>query len=89
MANPMTGPSALLNLSRDMLAAQQKLLSNGNLLQHVSETAQLISRAQISFGQAIWNANAVMFGAWFTPVLDSHPEEGPSAAARESEFRQD
>jgi hypothetical protein len=81
-------PSAIFELSRNMLLAQQKLMPTAQMLERFSEAARSVGQANVNYWQALMRANAILLGAMLerpSPLPEGR-EQRPSVAARKSEF---
>lgn len=82
-----TDPFEVLNFSKSLLAAQQKLMPSMQSYERFAEAARLIAQAQIAYGQAMMRANSVLLGAVLPPSeAQAAREERPSIAARQAEL---
>ena len=88
MALESANPFDLFKLPNDIFAASDRFLPAATLLENMSQAAQIISQAQVSYGQALLRANATIFDAWLPRPPAATSSEGPAQAARKSEFTQ-
>lgn len=90
-ANP-SDPFEFFQLSKEMIAAQQRFLPSSKLLEQITETMRNLAQAQIAYGQALMRANAALLGAWMerpAEILKAETlkeEQRPGAAPRQSEY---
>jgi hypothetical protein len=83
-------PTALFELSRNMLLAQQKMMPSARIFERFSEAARTVAQAHMAYYQALMRANAMMLGAMLerpSPPPAGH-DQRPSVAAKKSEFTQ-
>lgn len=86
MADVNTDPFNVAQISKDLLAAQQKFLPFGKSFEQFSEAAKIISAAQVAYGKEIMRANAVLFGKLFQAPGSADSEIRPSVSAKARDY---
>jgi hypothetical protein len=77
-------PLELLQISRELLAAQQRFLPSAHIYARMAEAMRSIAQANASYLQELTRANAALLAA-FLERPGSTPEETPSEAAHKAE----
>ena len=83
MAKNISGPSGMVQLVRDLLAAQQGFLSTEASFEKMNEAARIVTAAQVAYGQALMRANVVLFGLFLQSPAGSETNIRPSEAAHQ------
>lgn len=82
-------PTAMFELSRNMLLAQQRLMPSARMFERFSEAARSVAQAHMAYCQALMRANAVLLGAMLErPAPWPATQERPSVDAKDSDFTQ-
>lgn len=78
--NSTRDPLELFQLSRDMLAAQQRFMPSGALYTQLAETMRNMAQANMAYMREMMRANATLLSA-FTERPPGPSRERPSDAA--------
>lgn len=81
---PPSDPLELFQISKEMLAAQQRFMPSGHIYTRLAETMRTIAQANATYMQELTRANAALLAA-FMERPSRQPEETPSEAAHRSE----
>lgn len=81
-------PLDLLQISQEMLAAQQKLMPSGQIYATVAEVMRSVSQANAAYVQELMRANATLLAAFMVRApgpADRQLDERPSEACHRSD----
>jgi hypothetical protein len=81
---PSSDPLELFQISREVLAAQQRFMPSGHIYTRLAETMRTIAQANATYMQELTRANAALLAALMERP-GSQAEESPSEAAHRSE----
>ena len=76
---PSADPLELLQISKEMLAAQQRFLPSTHVYAQVAEAVSAVTQANIAYGQALMRANAILLAAIWQRPLGAEPPASPPA----------
>jgi hypothetical protein len=77
---PTADPLDLLQISKEVLAAQQNLMPTGQMYGRVAEAMRNVAQANATYMQELMRANAILLSA-FTERRSGGTDERPSEAA--------
>lgn len=84
---PSNDPLELLQISKEMLAAQQRFLPSTHIYAQLAEAVRAVTQANIAYGQALMRANATLLAAiWQRPGGTTAAADSPAAAAHEPDI---
>lgn len=84
MADKPSDPLELFQISKELLAAQQRFMPSGHIYTRFAETMRTIAQANANYMQELTRANAALLAALMERP-SSTTEESPSEAAHRSE----
>jgi hypothetical protein len=83
---PPSDPLELFQISKELLAAQQRFLPSGHIYTKLAETMRSIAQANMTYMQELTRANATLLAALMERP-NTAAEESPSEAAHRAEPR--